>query len=273
MSVFTAAYDPGHPEPDFSVPTNITFNHDSAIALKNLDERNDSIFNAANILDSLIRNRFSCRYYLPQPVDKAIIEKIIDAARYSPSGNNMQPWTKVYCIAGDIKDSISAEMVQAAKENPSAYHAQYHYYPTGPIPAEYAKRRFEFGKHFYAPLHVDHGDLKGRAEVSIRNYEFFHAPIAFIFTIDQALTQGSWMDVGYFLQSMTLAARARGLETISQEAPATYQLILRKHLPIPDNEIVMLSMSMGYPDLEKIRLFSAKQPKREVGEIVDFFGI
>ena len=111
MSVFTAAYDPGHPEPDFSVPTSkpatslsqlywafltnicsidIKFNYDNTIAPKNLDESNDSISNAADILDTLMRNRFSCRYYLPQPVDKAIIEKIIDAARYSPSGNNMQ---------------------------------------------------------------------------------------------------------------------------------------------------------------------------------------
>ena len=45
--------------------------------------------------------------------------------------------------------------------------------------------------------------------------EFFDAPVAFIFTINQALTQGSWMDVGYFLQSITIAARARGLETVS----------------------------------------------------------
>jgi nitroreductase len=272
MSVFTAVYDAGHPDADHSVPTNITNNLDSTITSSESNENYESTSKIAD-LDSLMKNRFSCRYYLPQPVDKSTIEQIIDAARYSPSGNNMQPWTKVYCIAGQIKDQISAEMVQAAKENPNAYQAQYHYYPTGPLPAEFAKRRFEFGKYFYAPLHVDHADLKARAEVSIRNYEFFHAPVAFLFTIDQALTQGSWMDVGYFLQSMTLAARARGLETISQEAPAKYQLILRKHLPIPDNEIVMLSMTMGYPDLEKIKLFSAKQSKREVDEIIQFFGI
>jgi hypothetical protein len=71
----------------------------------------------------------------------------------------------------------------------------------------------------------------------------------------------------YFLQSITIAARARGLETISQvprlnlvdcrfrpahrsqEAPAKYQLILRKHLPIGDSEIVALGMSMGYPGM------------------------
>lgn len=39
----------------------------------------------------------------------------------------------------------------------------------GPLHPDYARRRFEFGKHFYAPLHVDHGDLKARARVSTRN--------------------------------------------------------------------------------------------------------
>ena len=72
---------------------------------------------------------------------------------------------------------------------------------------------------------------------------------------------------------MTIAARARGLETISQEATAKYQQILREHLPIPDNEVVMLGMSMGYPDVEKVRQFAAKQDKREVDDIIAFFGI
>ncbi|KAJ7219578.1 nitroreductase [Mycena pura] len=243
MSVFTAAYPVGHPNPDLEAP----------------------------VSDALMKNRFSCRYYLPKPVDKKIIEEIIDVARCAPSGNNMQPWEKVYCITGAKKDAIAREMVQANQETPEAYSAQYLYYPAGPIPPQYAKRRFEFGKHFYYPLHVDHGDLKARSRVSSRNFDFFNAPVAFIFTINNVLTQGSWMDVGYFLQSVTIAARARGLETISQEAPAKYQLILRQHLPIGDDEIVALSMCMGYPDLEKIAQFSAKQPKREVSDIIEFF--
>jgi nitroreductase len=264
MSVFTAAYPAGHPDPDHSVPDNITSNRDSAAQERHSD--------AVEITDSLMKNRFSCRYYLPNPVEKKTIEEIIDAARCAPSGNNMQPWDKVYCITGALKDAISREMVKAHTETPEAYSAQYHYYPAGPIPAKYAKRRFEFGKHFYAPLHVDHSDLKARARVSTRIFEFFDAPVAFIFTINNGLTQGSWMDVGYFLQSITIAARARGLETISAEAPATYQMILREHLPIGDDEIVALAMCMGYPDLEKIAQFSAKQPKREVSDIVEFFG-
>lgn len=44
----------------------------------------------AAIVDALMKDRFSCRYYLPKPVDKEIVNRIIDAARFSPSGNNMQ---------------------------------------------------------------------------------------------------------------------------------------------------------------------------------------
>jgi hypothetical protein len=47
---------------------------------------------------------------------------------------------------------------------------------------------------------------------------------------------------------------------------------LRKHLPIGDDEVVALAMSMGYPDLEKVAQFSAKQPKRELSDIVEFCG-
>ena len=35
----------------------------------------------------------------------------------------------------------------------------------------------------------------------------------------------------------------------------------------------MCGMSIGYPDPEKIALYSAKQPKREVGDIIEYFGI
>ncbi|KAJ7721554.1 nitroreductase [Mycena maculata] len=266
MSVFTAVYPVGHPDPNIEVPdpASIVTNLGSAAEKRHRD--------AVEISDSLMKNRFSCRYYLPEPVPQKIIEEIIDAARCSPSGNNMQPWEKVYCISGAMKDAISREMMQAHQEAPDAYSAQYLYYPAGPIPPEYARRRFEFGKHHYAPLHIDHGDLKGRARVSMRNYDFYGAPVAFIFTINNALTQGSWLDVGYFLQSMNIGARARGLETISQEAPAKYQLILRKNLPISDNEVVALAMGIGYPDLDKVGQFSAKQPKREVSDIIEFFG-
>lgn len=264
MSVFTSVYPAGHTDPDYSVPSNVTTNVSHATSERHQD--------AAEILDSLMKNRFSCRYFIPKPVDQSIIHQVIDGARYAPSGNNMQPWEKVYCITGEFKDKIVAEMVQAQTEHPGVYSPEYQYYPAGPIPPVYAKRRFEFGRLYYGPLHVEHDDLKGRARVAVRQYQFFGAPVALIFTINRALTKGSWLDVGLFLQSVALGLRARGLECITQESTANYQLILRKYLPISDDEMVVCAISLGYPDMDEIAKFSSKQPKREVSDIIEYFG-
>jgi ferredoxin len=45
-----------------------------------------------------LKKRRSIRYFLPKPVDKKIIEEIIDVARYAASGGNSQPvkWLVIY---------------------------------------------------------------------------------------------------------------------------------------------------------------------------------
>ena len=39
----------------------------------------------------LIRSTNTCRYYKPDPVDPAVIARVVDAARFAPSGGNRQP--------------------------------------------------------------------------------------------------------------------------------------------------------------------------------------
>ncbi len=63
--------------------------------------------------------------------------------------------------------------------------------------------------------------------------DFYGSPVAFIFTIDKGLSHGtfrvsslpktkiilpigSWLDLGIFIQSLTLQVRAHGLESIIQ---------------------------------------------------------
>ncbi|KAJ7629733.1 hypothetical protein DFH06DRAFT_1304038 [Mycena polygramma] len=80
-----------------------------------------------DLVNQLLKGRYSARYFLPDKISRVTIEDIVDAANNAPSGNNMQPW-KVYCISGDMKDTISAEMVEAEK-NGAPYAARYAYYP------------------------------------------------------------------------------------------------------------------------------------------------
>lgn len=52
---------------------------------------------------------------------------------------------------------------------------------------------------------------------------FFDAPVGFIFTIDSALTKHSSLDLGLFLQNITLAAHARRLVGYADKHAAVNQ--------------------------------------------------
>ncbi len=50
-----------------------------------------------------------------------------------------------------------------------------------------------------------------------------------MFTIDRVMEQGSWLDYGMFLQSVMVAARARGLDTCPQVAFLQFHRIILEH--------------------------------------------
>ena len=69
-----------------------------------------------------------------------------------------------------------------------------------------------------------------------------------IFTLDEDLEIGSWLDLGIFIGALMIAARGMGLETCPQAAFADFHKIIREQLGIPDNEIVICGMALGYAD-------------------------
>lgn len=71
-----------------------------------------------------------------------------------------------------------------------------------------------------------------------------------VFTIDRDLERGSWLDYGFFLQSVAIAARAHGLDTCPQAAFAQYHRILQDRLSIPAAQMVVCGMALGQADPE-----------------------
>ncbi|KAF5329207.1 hypothetical protein D9611_013208 [Ephemerocybe angulata] len=237
--------------------------------------------NAVELVDGLIKGRFSCRYFEEErEVERGVVEEILDVARFAPSGNNIQPWEKVYCLTGQtlarVKEDVLAAYQEQFKDGPGEleeglvnerkHTAQYAYYPRL-LPGVYGDRKREFGRVLGETLGIERGDVKGRREAGGRNYQFYGAPVAMVFTINKELTQGSWLDVGFFLQSINIAARARGLETVTQESVTQYQAILRRHLPITENEVVAVTMGLGYPDVEMAARYEMERSRREVSDI------
>lgn len=197
--------------------------------------------NQQKMMDEIIAARKSIRAFLPTPVAREDIKKIIEVASRAPSGGNTQPW-KVYVFTGRAKQLLSDAILQAHNDPNNGYTEEYHYYPVEWV-SPYKERRRKVGFDLYSLLGLERENKEGMHAQFGRNYVFFDAPVGLIFTIDRVMEQGSWLDYGMFLQNVMLAAKARGLDTCPQAAFTQYHQIIRQFLQLPDEQMVVCGMS------------------------------
>ena len=60
-------------------------------------------------LFTAMKERRSCRNFLPDPIDEATIEKILESATWAPSPLNSQPWEFIVVTNKEIKEKIFSE--------------------------------------------------------------------------------------------------------------------------------------------------------------------
>lgn len=199
-------------------------------------------------VDAAITSRRSIRAFLPKPVERADIERILEVAARAPSGTNTQPW-KVYVLTGQARERLSEAIlaVNADPEQARQHTEEYAYYPREWI-SPYVDRRRKVGWDLYSLLGLTRDNKAGMAAQHARNYRFFDAPVGLIFTIDRIMEQGSWLDYGMFLQSIMVAARGRGLDTCPQAAFTQYHRVIAQQLGLPENEMVVCGMALGWAD-------------------------
>ena len=127
--------------------------------------------------------------------------------------------------------------------------------PAGYTAAVYAARAMlnpilvygsEPGDSLYELYGVKRDDYPARKAAGLRNFEFFGAPVGLFFRMDRELLHGSWLDVGMFMQNIMILARGKGLETCPQQAWCEFGPVVHEVLGIPDDEIIISGMSMGY---------------------------
>ncbi len=219
-------------------------------------------------VDQAITSRRSVRRFLPKPVPKKTVEELLAIAARAPSGTNVQPW-KVYALAGHAKDALCAAILD--KHNTTGMDGrEFDYYPTQ-WSDPWLSRRRKIGLDLYGLLGIGKDDKARMKEQTGRNYLFFDAPVGFIFTMDRQLGRGMFIDYGMFLGNLMTAARARGLDTCAQAAFADYHQTIREVLGIPENELVVCGMSLGYADnaAPENRLETEREP---VQNFTDFRG-
>lgn len=197
-------------------------------------------------IEEAIVGRQSIRAFLPdREVPRETIEKILQIAGRAPSGTNIQPW-KVYVITGERKRALSKACL-ARHDAGEQGEREYNYYPVN-WRSPYIDRRRECGWGLYSKLGIEKGDKTRMHHQHGRNFMFFDAPVGLFITLDRDLEMGSWLDIGMFAQSVMLAARQFGLETCVQAAFCNYFDTVMEHIGAPNEEMLLVGMSLGYPD-------------------------
>lgn len=195
-----------------------------------------------------LQTRMSTRAFRPEPLDYAVLHSILDAARWAPSGGNVQPW-KVEVVAGAARAELIAAVNAAAAIDGASQEGAFPIYPAE-LWEPLVSRRNEVGKAMMGQLGIERGDVDARIAQAMRNFDFFGAPVGLFFITDDRFGHGQWAHLGMLMQSVALAATERGVATCMQEAWAMRRQTLREFFDLAEHEVVYCGMAMGYADLD-----------------------
>ena len=217
-----------------------------------------------------VKSRRSVRQFLDKPVDKAILEQILETAQRAPSGGNTQPWSAVV-VGGDALKDITAKIKEKAKTAPMGENIEYAIYPKD-LEGRYEAQRRAVGIEMFNSIGLERGDGAGRVTQMAKNWDSFGAPVQLFTYTRKYMGPPQWADMGMWLQSVMLLLREAGLDSCAQEIWAMYGTYMRELLNIDDDHIFFCGMAIGYRDPDApINNFDV--PRVPISDAIEFRGL
>lgn len=217
-----------------------------------------------------VQSRHSVRAFTSQAVTREQIERLLERARWAPSGGNLQPWW-IHVVAGAELAALIERVEARLPEYPMGEGGDYNVYPPK-LKDPYRTRRYRCGEDLYASIGVERADKLGRLAQFANNFHCFGATTAMFFTIDRSMEQGQWSDLGMLIQTIMLLAREEGLHTCAQESWSAWSPTLTEFLGIPDEHMVFCGLAIGYKD-ESAPINQWRTERAELDELVSWRGL
>ena len=196
--------------------------------------------------DEVVMGRRSCRGYKQEPVPKALIEEILGLAMRAPSSMNTQPW-HFYVITGEPLDRIR----RGNTERILAGHPDSREFRKGqPFAGPHRDRQVGVAKQLFSAMGIARDDKDGRHDWVLRGFRQFDAPVCVIVTYDRVLdgSDDTPFDCGAVATALVNAAWSRGLGTVINSQGIMQSPVVREHAGIPDDQVIMKSIALGWPD-------------------------
>src|SRR5882724_12784386 len=179
--------------------------------------------------EQIVRERYSCRRYSPEPVTKEIIRRILETAQHTPSWCNCQPW-HVLVVGGEAIERFRNELYAHAARGSVIK-------PDFPFPLRYQgiyrERRKVCGVQLYQALGIGRENREGAERQRLENFRFFDAPHVALITTEEELGVYGAVDCGLYVANFMLAAKNFGVDSIAQAALASYPDLIRSLYRLP----------------------------------------
>ena len=120
-----------------------------------------------------VTSRRAVRGFTDEPVSREVLERVLSAAAWSPSGSNLQPWN-CYVLTGALLAELKTRAVERVAHGDPWDEREYEMYPRA-LKSPYGERRSAFGKERYSALGIAREDWEARQRAAIANWNCFGA--------------------------------------------------------------------------------------------------
>jgi nitroreductase len=219
--------------------------------------------------EEVIKSRRSIRGFKPDPVSRKVLESVLDLAIRSPSSMNTQPW-HFHVVTGEVLDNIRRENTEKTLSGiaPSREIRS----PLG-YEGVHRERQIEVAIQLFQEMGIERDDKEGRQDWVLRGFRQFDAPVAIVVTFDSNLKDDdiSKFDCGAVVNGLVNAGWSKGLGAVINSQGIMQSPVVRKYASIPDDEVIMICVAMGYPD-DSFPANKVVSNRRPVSDVAKFKG-
>ncbi|MDG2263377.1 MAG: nitroreductase family protein [Actinomycetota bacterium] len=215
--------------------------------------------------DDIMRTTFACREFTEDPVNDATIHRILDTARFAPSGGNRQGNRVIVLRDKEVR----RQLVPMVREASAIYVEQT---MAGESPWQSVK-----------PTSIDEGAVRANpAEDAMRaSTTLVTSPVLLVITLDLGRTASfdkdldrvgviSGASIYPFVWGILLAARNEGLGGVLTTYAADKESEVQRLLNIPDHHAVAALVPLGHPVKQLTKL--NRTPVEKIATIGTFDG-
>ena len=219
--------------------------------------------------DEVVLGRRSTRGFKPEPVPTSVIREVIELAMRAPSSLNTQPWN-FHVVSGEPLDRIRKGNTE---RNLAGVPDSREFRSHGAYEGAHRERQIGIAKQLFTAMGIERHNQEQRTDWVLRGFRQFDAPVSIVVTYDRSIHGGDIapFDCGAVTNALVNAAWSRGLGCVINSQGIMQSPVVREHAGIPDDQVIMICVAMGWPD-DSFPANAVVSTRKSVDEAVRFVG-